>query len=57
MRKVMTEDNLATGIISKLKRTIRTYKFTVVILGVFTITSYIGFAIALTILLTILGGS
>lgn len=50
MRRIMTEDNLATEIISELKRTIKAYKLVLGILSVFTITSYIGFAIALTIL-------
>lgn len=44
MRKVITENSLATEIISELKRTIRDYKITVVILSVYIIT----FAIALT---------
>ena len=45
MRKVITEKSLATEIISELKRTIRTYKLTVVILSVYIMT----FAIALTL--------
>lgn len=45
MRKVITENSLATEIISELKRTIRTYKLTVVILSVYIMT----FAIALTL--------
>ena len=44
MRKVITENNLATEIISELKKTIRDYKITVVILSVFVM----AFAIALT---------
>ena len=44
MRKVITENSLATEIISELKRTIRDYKITVAILSVYIIT----FAIALT---------
>lgn len=59
MRKVMTENNLATKIISELKRTIKSYKIVLSVLSVFIITSYIGFAIALigfAIALTILGG-
>ena len=44
MRKVITENSLATEIISELKGTIRDYKITVVILSVFMI----AFAIALT---------
>ena len=45
MRKVITENSLATEIISELKRTIRTYKLTVIILSVYILT----FAIALTL--------
>ena len=45
MRKVITENSLATEIISELKRTIRTYKLTVVILSIYIIT----FAIAITL--------
>ena len=47
MRKVITENSLATEIISELKRTIRTYKLTVVILSVYIMT----FSIALTLAL------
>lgn len=47
MRKVITENNLATEIISELKGTIRTYKLTVFILSVFVM----AFSIALTLLL------
>lgn len=43
MRKVITENSLATEIINELKRTIREYKLTVGILSIFIIT----FAIAL----------
>lgn len=50
MRKVITENN---DTISELKRTIKKYKRVLSILSVFIITSYIGFAIALTISLTV----
>ena len=46
----MRKDNLATKVIIELNRTIKAYKIVLGMLSVFTITSFIGFAIALTIL-------
>ena len=47
MRKVITENSLATEIISELKRTIREYKLTVGILSIFVITFIIALIMSL----------